>query len=114
MLFFESKVRFIVPSHCEHGCHPLMREQSLHSVRGSLNGPDHFQGEYLDMSSAQGDSTRCSMYLLFDRLQFLVLSYRLYSDWEIWAERERYQSQEQTLLGMFDDLPYSAVKLLGV
>lgn len=71
------------------------QEQSLRSVGSPLKGPESVQGEAFHVSTVKDDSMRYLKYLLFERMQLLVLNYSLYSDGKMWLELEKYRSQGQ-------------------
>lgn len=70
--------------------------------------------EAFEIFIADDDSMQYLTNLLFDRHQFLVLNYHLYTDRETQLELEKSGSQGQAFLRVFKGLPYSVVRLLCV
>lgn len=82
------------------------------SVGGWLHVVSCIQGEAFDMSPADEDNMRYLRYPLFDRQQFLILNYSLYSHVKKWSELVKYLSQAQELLCVFEGLSDSVLSLL--
>lgn len=71
-------------------------------------------GESLDMYPAKDYIMRYLTYLLVYRLQFLALSYSLYSDGETWLDLEKSHSEGQALRWVSEGFSDPVVSLLGV
>lgn len=79
-----------------------------------MSVPEGIQGESFDLSPAKDYSLRYLTNLLFDRVEFFVLNYSWYSNWDTWSVMKNYRSQGQSLLQVFEYLQDSVMSLLGV
>lgn len=70
---------------CEKSSVPPLNEQSLSGLDWLLKGPDGVQEDALPRALGKDDCISYLMYLLFDRMQFLVPNDRLYSNGEKWS-----------------------------
>lgn len=88
-LSYEVEARVLFLSQIEQGYSPRMKEQSLCSVGGPLEGPGGILGETFDLSPDKHDSMPSLTYLQFDWMQPSVLSYSPYSNEETWSKLQK-------------------------
>lgn len=83
-------------------------------MEGPLERRDGGQGEAVNISLAKHESRQRLTHLLFNRLAFLVLKYKLYLEGETRSELGKFWPYRQALLGVSESLLESVSSLPGV